>query len=532
MSRPWTELYRPKSREDFVGNKAAVKAVEKWLDSWSRGKPPKRRAMFLYGPPGVGKTSLVHVLAREKGFHVLEVNASDTRNKDRLEELVGKAIAQNYTLFGQRRLVLLDEMDGLSGSGDRGGVSFIAQAIDRSTSPMLLVANTVEEDMGDRFRAILRRATPVEFKPLSFSEVRGRLEKAASDQGLRVDPEVLDAIALNSEGDLRSALVDLETVARGRTSLPQGVEAVLESRDRRALTPEVLNRLFSSRSLQEGRKAIRSSSLNYDDLFDWIHENLPIAVEDPQELAQAYEALSRADLYRSRARTCDYRLLKYMFDLLAGGLSLARVRSQGVGYRGQLETLFLSQGLPPSRFQVEETPQGVLVSPRGWLGKEVWARVNTAIKAMGGSWVYGRNVWLLPYYRRPQLKWRYIRTYHARRRAESVARILAKKCHTSTSKARAEILPFLIQAIRWSESFYREAADWLRAPVDWKSQHLRYAPTGKGPGDFASLENYGRYKQRAVEKRLREAEKQVADDLNNLEKWLDQQRQAANWKKS
>ena len=319
MSQSWTSLYRPKKREDFVGNPTAVAAVEKWLKSWKK-KPPKKRAIFLYGPPGIGKTSIAQVLAIEYDFDLIEINASDARNKSSLEEVLGKAIKQNVTLFGQRRLILLDEMDGLSGSNDRGGVSFIAKAIDESTAPMILVANTVKENMEQKFSSILRKVTSIEFKPITFQETYEKLEKIAKEQGVEVHPDVLDMIAMKVDGDLRSAIVDLETICRGKTVVNPGDSDLLSKRDRQDLTPNILNRIFSATSLWEARQTIRQSMISYDDLYDWIYENLPTVIDNPSERVKALETMARADIHQRRARTHDYRLLKYMFDLMTGGL--------------------------------------------------------------------------------------------------------------------------------------------------------------------------------------------------------------------
>jgi DNA polymerase III delta prime subunit len=51
---------------------------------------PNSRAMLIHGPPGVGKTTTVRLLARNLNFDVLELNASDTRNKEAIERMLGE----------------------------------------------------------------------------------------------------------------------------------------------------------------------------------------------------------------------------------------------------------------------------------------------------------------------------------------------------------------------------------------------------------------------------------------------------------
>ena len=530
MSQPWTNLYRPKKREDFVGNAAAVEAIEKWLKSWKGKKPPKKRAIFLYGPPGIGKTSIAQVLANEYDFDLIEINASDARNKNTLEESVGKAIKQNVTLFGQRRLVLLDEMDGLSGTNDRGGVSYIAKAIDESVSPMILVANTIKENMESRFSSILRKVTSIEFKPLTSQDVYGKLEKIAKEQGVNVDSDVFDTIVFQTDGDLRSAIVDLETISRGKTSVSSSDSEVLHKRDRQDLTPNILNRIFSATSLWEARQTIRQSMISYDDLYDWIYENIPIVIDDPAERAHALEVMAKADIYQNRAKSYDYRLLKYMFDLMTGGVAFSKENSQGTGYKSQLDSVLRSVGLPPSRLGTQETQEGIVIKPNGWLGKELWGELNNKLRDIGAKWVYGKNVWVLTYYKEPQLKWRFISTYHSRRRLNSVTSQIAYKCHTSTDKVRNDILPYLIQMIRTNKDMYRETEAWMTKIPDKKLDYLRFMSFDKSPSDYVNIESYAKYKQREIEKQLEDVKKQKESDQKNIERWLEDQKKLAKWK--
>jgi replication factor C large subunit len=527
-SQPWTHKYKPKTRGDFVGNEWAVNELEKWIKSWRR-KPPAKKAVFIYGPPGIGKTSIAHVLAHVYGYELVEINASDTRNKSSLEESLGKTVKQNVTLFGKQRMILVDEMDGLSGQQDRGGISTIMKIIDETSSPIILVANTIEENMEDRFRSILRKTKSIEFKPLSFSTVHEKLEKIVADQGIRVHPDVLDSISMKSEGDLRSAIVDLETISRGKTTVTSNNLEILNKRDRLDYTPNILNKIFTSRSLWEARQTINQSMISYDDLFEWIYENIPIVFDEPSERLKALETVSRADIHQRRARLFDYRLLKYMFDQMTGGVSLTRRKSKGEGYRSQVTSAIASVGLTPSTVSFYDMPEGVTIKPNSWLGKDKWNNLNHSLRSIGAQWVYGQNVWVLPYYRDPQAKWRYITTYYKRRRINSVASVLARNCHTSSSKAKNEILPVVSYIIENNKESYNELFNWMTGIREKKIDYMRYPSFQKGASDFVSLESYSKYKEREIQKMIEEAEKQRENDLSNIEKWFDEEKEKAIW---
>ena len=107
MGDDWTELYRPKSLKDVVGNPKAVKELRDWAMSWEKGKPTDK-AVVLKGPPGIGKTSTALALARDMGWGVVEMNASDHRNADSIQKIairgaVGEPSATPVSSFRQRR---------------------------------------------------------------------------------------------------------------------------------------------------------------------------------------------------------------------------------------------------------------------------------------------------------------------------------------------------------------------------------------------------------------------------------------------
>jgi replication factor C large subunit len=460
IDQPWSHRYRPKSKADIQGNGEAVDRLEAWLRSWEKG-PPKKRAAFIYGPPGIGKTATVQVLAIELGFDLMEVNASDSRSKKQIEELIGKTAGQTVNVFGQRRMLLLDEMEGVDGQRDRGGITAIADLIKTAMSPVVLVATTIGENMEEKFRSLLDKAVLIEFMPIPSFEVVERLERIARENGVTVHPEALETLAVKSQGDLRSAINDLEMLARGKTRVePQDI-AWMGERDRQDYTPNIINRIFSARSLWEARQTISQSMIPYEDLFDWIYENLPYIVDDPGERLEALIVLAKADVYQNRARSADYRLLKYMFNLMTGGVAFTKKVSKGLGLMKQVQQAILRSELPLSNFQTSETREGVLVNPARWLGRDKWGELNGALRGMGGKWVYGQNVWLVPYLREPQNKWRYITTYHDRRKTQAVAAKLAQMTHTSTQEAVTETLPLLRIIYRSRQEAAEEIDSWL-----------------------------------------------------------------------
>jgi replication factor C subunit 1 len=95
----WVDKYKPQRSSDLIGSTETMKKLSDWLKSWedvhvkkTRTIPfakenPGAKAALISGPPGIGKTSIATILAKEFGYEVLELNASDTRNKKLVSEV-------------------------------------------------------------------------------------------------------------------------------------------------------------------------------------------------------------------------------------------------------------------------------------------------------------------------------------------------------------------------------------------------------------------------------------------------------------
>jgi chromosome transmission fidelity protein 18 len=98
-----------------------------------RSKPnnnngPKAKAVLLSGPPGLGKTTLAHVIASHAGYRPVEVNASDDRSRDVLMEKVVNA-TEMRTLDGKPNCLIIDEIDGTVGSESRGPIEALVKQL-------------------------------------------------------------------------------------------------------------------------------------------------------------------------------------------------------------------------------------------------------------------------------------------------------------------------------------------------------------------------------------------------------------------
>jgi replication factor C large subunit len=328
LSSYWTQKHKPQTLKEIVGNKAAKQKFLTWLKSWSKGIP-KKRAALLHGSPGIGKTVTVEVSAKELKMELVEKNASDYRTADAIKRFAGRA-SQYATLFGANRLILLDEMDGISGREDRGGVRELIKVLKDTRSPVVLTAN---DAYNPHFRSIRKYCLVIPFKKPTVREVVSHLKRVCAKEGIKADEEALKFMAERSERDVRSAVNDLQALAQDKTHLTTEDVKWLAGRDRKEVIFDVLRTIMYSKDSWEAKKAVSNSDVDPDMLFNWIYENTPHHLTDPQDLVKAMDYLALADIYRKRIRDTQYwTLLRYVIDFMSSGVAVSRQRSKSSGW--------------------------------------------------------------------------------------------------------------------------------------------------------------------------------------------------------
>jgi replication factor C large subunit len=312
----WVEKYRPKTVEEVTGNDEAKVLFLEWL----KNKRHTKKAVLLYGPPGVGKTTLVLAAAEEFGFKVKEMNASDTRSEKAINDVAKPATSytslDSFSGMGKAggNVLFLDEVDGIAGNEDRGGVNAILKIVEESLVPVIMAANDPDVD---KLRPLKKVCFLVRFHEVRIPLIIALLQKICLLEHVKAEFEALERIAQNSKGDVRSAVNDLQSLSEESHSLTLQDTVMLSSRNRDISMEDTLRGFFSTQSIADTSRMLSYSSVDYDDFLLSVADNLPKRYTDPVELAKAFDYVSKADVFRGRIGTENWHLLKYFYNALA-----------------------------------------------------------------------------------------------------------------------------------------------------------------------------------------------------------------------
>lgn len=314
----WSEKYRPKTLDKVVGQKEGIKKLRKWIKDWE----PGRKAALLYGPPGNGKTAAAYALANELNYELVELNASDFRGKEDVKKVLGHT-AKQASLYDRGKLILIDEVDGISGRADRGGVGAVIDVVKESKFPVILTANNPWKSKLRRLRKHYSKL--IEFGRVGKRATKKRLRQICKKEGIEVNRKVIKRISDQSGGDLRAAINNLQSVAEGKEKLKLEDLESIGFREQEEDVFSVLKVIFKTTSPKTAFKILRDSKKPADELFWWIEENIPKEYEDKEEVAKAYDALSKADIYLQRVRKRRYwRFKRYANQIMSSGVATAK----------------------------------------------------------------------------------------------------------------------------------------------------------------------------------------------------------------
>jgi replication factor C large subunit len=297
----WSEKYRPQIISDMVGNEKSRAAIIEWFVKWKKGTKP----LLLVGPPGIGKTTIAYLVAKQFGYDMIGLNASDVRSKSRINEILTPVLA-NVSVMGIP-MIFVDEVDGIHGRSDYGGASALVDILKEPTVPIVLAANS---DDSDKMKGIKKVVKTIQFKKIPPRLLRVYLENILKKQGAKLSPGALIKVIDKSKGDIRS-MINLTQ------SLVTGFNPQTEKTFENINVEDGVNAFFKANSIEEARIILYSMQIDPREKINAFYSSIITSDLDISTLANYLEIISEADmLFGKIMKTQNWRLLRYLNDIL------------------------------------------------------------------------------------------------------------------------------------------------------------------------------------------------------------------------
>ncbi|MBR9683085.1 replication factor C large subunit [Candidatus Woesearchaeota archaeon] len=315
--QPLVLKYKPESLKDIKGQDEPLAKLANYVQNY---KSQKKKAILIHGPIGCGKTSSIYALAKQSCSEIIEINSSDLRNEAGINSIIGGALKQQ-SLFFQNKIVLIDEIDNIFGRQDRGCALAIKKLIQSSNYPIILTAN----DAYSKKLSKLRRSTEmVEFNQLNHNTIAAHLQEICQKENIQYEEKALNTLARVADGDLRGAVIDLQLFAHDKNLTMEKLD-FLPDRKKADTIFNTLKLIFKATDVNNSLSALNNVDLPFNDLFLWIDENLPKEYTKPEDLCNAYQKLSNADIFNARIRRQQHwRFLVYISNFLTAGISSSK----------------------------------------------------------------------------------------------------------------------------------------------------------------------------------------------------------------
>ncbi|XP_048219930.1 replication factor C subunit 1 isoform X2 [Perognathus longimembris pacificus] len=304
----WVDKYKPTSLKTIIGQQGDQSCANKllrWLRNWHKTSPEEKKhvakfgkcagkddgssfkAALLSGPPGIGKTTTASLVCQELGYSYVELNASDTRSKNSLKAIVAESL-NNTSIKGfysggpdgaasgsAKHALIMDEVDGMAGSEDRGGIQELIGLIKHTKIPIICMCNDRNHP---KIRSLVHYCFDLRFQRPRVEQIKGAMMSIAYKEGLKIPPPAMNEVILGANQDIRQVLHNLSMWSAQSKALTYDQAKADSHRAKKdiKLGPfDVARKVFAA-----GEETAHMSLMDKSDLFFHDYSIAPLFVQE------------------------------------------------------------------------------------------------------------------------------------------------------------------------------------------------------------------------------------------------------------
>ena len=303
----WTEKYRNIKYNQIIGNEKARENFYNWLKNWKKGD----KAVLLVGQAGTGKNTSVYAAARELKYYVIELNASDIRTKENLTKKLGASL-QTSDLFNEKRMVLLDEVDGIYGREDYGGTEYVNQLLEKPPVPIVLTAN---DYTNKSVMKLSKKIVTIYFQKVPLRIISMYLKHIADLENRNVSNKLLSEVAKKSSGDVRAAINLLQSVV----NVPDTLEQMNILKDTVISKQDAIFALFKEKTFEEAYYKFSKIDADAREKMRILFYSILASNLEKEQREAALKAIADIDVFERRLEsTQEWRMLRWYDRMIVG----------------------------------------------------------------------------------------------------------------------------------------------------------------------------------------------------------------------
>jgi replication factor C large subunit len=208
------------------------------------------------------------------------------------------------------------------GTGDRGGTKELAEIVDETRFPLVMTANDAYDS---KIKTLRNKAELIEIGSVHTNSIVAHLKQILENEGIEYEESAVKRIARQADGQMRSAINDLQAAAAGKDKLVDADTDVVGVRDSEQEVFEALKMIFKTSNAETARRATDNLSEDPDTFVQWVRENIPREYKKIGDRKRAFDWLSKADIFNGRIRrSMNWKLLKYVYHFSTIGVALSK----------------------------------------------------------------------------------------------------------------------------------------------------------------------------------------------------------------